>query len=47
MIIHRVTVLLYHNSSVWLHTLDASSWDRNAPKFTLDFVSYRSAKQST
>ena len=29
------TVLLYHNSSVWLDTLDASSCNRNAPNFTL------------
>ena len=35
-IIHRQTVLLYHNSSVWLDTLYASSWNRNQPNFTLD-----------
>ena len=42
-VIHRQTVSLYHNSSVWLDTQDASSWDRNAPNFTLDLISYRSA----
>ena len=28
-VIYRQTVSLYHNSSVWLDTRDASSWDRN------------------
>ena len=42
-VIHRQTVSLYHNSSVWLDTQDALSWDWNLPKFTLDLVSYRSA----
>ena len=30
---------LCHNSTVWLDTQDALSWDRNPPNFTLDFVS--------
>ena len=34
-VIHRQTVYLYHNSSVWLYMADASSWDRNLPNFTL------------
>ena len=25
---------MYHNSSVWLDTLDASNWDRNPADFT-------------
>ena len=33
-VIHRQTVSLYHNSSVWLDTRDASSWDRNPADFT-------------
>ena len=37
-VINRQTVSLYHNSSVWLDTRDASSWDRNPPNFTLDLV---------
>ena len=41
-IIHKQTVLVSHNSSVWLDMQDASSWDWNPPKFTLDLVSYRS-----
>ena len=40
--IHRQAVSLYHNTSVWLDTQDASSWDRNPPNFTLDMVSHRS-----
>ena len=31
---HKRTVSLYHNSSVWLDTLDTSSLDRNPPNFT-------------
>ena len=38
-VINRQTVSLYRNSSVWL---DASSWDRNPPNFTLDLISYHS-----
>ena len=34
--IPRQTVSLYHNFSVWLDTLNASSWDRNPTKFTLN-----------
>ena len=39
--------LQYRNSLVWLDTLDAWSWDRNQPNFTLDLVSDRSAKRTT
>ena len=46
-VVHRQTVSLYHNSSVWLDTQDASSWDRNLPNFTLDLVSYRSTIVTT
>ena len=42
-VIHRLTVSLYHSPSVRLDTLDAWSWDRNPPNFTLDLVSDRSA----
>ena len=28
-VIHRQTVSLNHNSSVWLDSLDSRSWDRN------------------
>ena len=45
--IHRQTVLLYHNSSGWLDTLYAWSWDRNPPNFSLDLVSDRSANKRT
>ena len=34
-VINRQTVSLYHNSSVWLDTQDASSWDQNPPNFML------------
>ena len=44
-VIQRQTVSLYHNSSVWLDTQDASSWNRNLANFTLDFVSYCSANE--
>ena len=37
-IIHRQTVSLYHNSSLWLDMQDASNWDWNLPNFTLDMV---------
>ena len=40
-------IYLYHNSSVWLDTLDAWNWDRNPPNFTLDLVSDRSANKRT
>ena len=46
-VIHRQTVSLYHNSSVWLDTLDAWSWDQNPPNFTLDLVLYRTANKRT
>ena len=42
---HRPTVSLTHNSSVWLDTSDAWSWDRNPPNFTLDLVSDRSTNK--
>ena len=42
-VIHRQTILLYHNSSVWLDTQDASSWDWNLPNFTLDLITNCSA----
>ena len=29
LVIHRHTVSLYHNTSMWLDTRDAWSWDRN------------------
>ena len=35
-VIHRQTVSLYQNSSVWLDTQDARSRDRNPANFTLD-----------
>ena len=37
-VIFRQTVSLYHNSSVWLDTQDASSRDWNPPNFTLDLL---------
>ena len=46
-VIHRLTISLYHNSSVWLDTLDAWSWDRNPPNFTFDLVSDRSANYNS
>ena len=33
-ICHPQAVLLYHNSSLWLDTWDASIWDRNLADFT-------------
>ena len=42
-VIHRQTVSLYHNPSVWLDTQEALNWDRNLSHFTLDMVSNRSA----
>ena len=44
-VIHRQTVSLYRNSSVWLDTQGAWSWDQNTTNFTLDLVSYRSASK--
>ena len=45
-VILRQTVSLYHNSSVWLDTEDAWSWDWNPPNFTLDLyiISYRTRR---
>ena len=40
-VIHRQTVSLYHNYSVWLDTENASSWGRDLPNFTLALVLYR------
>ena len=42
-VMHRQTVSLYHNSSVWLDTQDVSCWDRNPPNFMLDMLSDCSA----
>ena len=44
---HLQAVSLYNDSPVWLDTQNATSWDRNAPNFTLDLVSYRSAISAT
>ena len=44
---HRQIVLLYHSSSVWIEIQDASSWDRNPPKFTGDLVSHYLAISAT
>ena len=32
-VIHSQTVSLYHNTSMWLDTWDASNWDRNPADF--------------
>ena len=34
-VIHRQTLWLYHNFSVWIDTQDASRWDRNPTNFML------------
>ena len=46
-VIHRQTVSVFHNSSVWLDTLDASNKDLNLPNFKLDLVSNPSAISAT
>ena len=46
-VIDRRTVSFYQNSSVWLHTADAWSRDRNPSKFTLQLASDRSANKRT
>ena len=46
-VIHRQTVSLYHNSSMWLDTWDAWSWDRNPPNFTLGLESDHSTNKRT
>ena len=46
-VIHRQTVSLHQNSSVWRDTQDTSSWDWNPPNFTLDFLSNHSAILTT
>ena len=46
-VIHRQTVLFYHNSSVWLDTQDARSRDWNPSNFTLDCVSDHSSTKRT
>ena len=33
-VIHRQTISLYHNSSIWVDTRDTSSWNRNPAGFT-------------
>ena len=45
--IHRQAVSLYHNSSLWLDTWDASSWDWDLPNYMLDLVSYHPAISRT
>ena len=42
-VIRRQIVSFYHNSSVWVDTLDARSWDRNPSNLTLNKVSDLSA----
>ena len=44
-LIHRQTVSLYHNPSVWLDPQDASSQDRNLANFTS--VGYLTPKPSS
>ena len=44
-VIHRQTIPLYYNSSVWLDTKDAWSWDRDSPNFTLGLASDRSTNK--
>ena len=44
-VIHRQTVSLYHNSSVWLDTQDASIWNRNPAD--LMSVGYLTSKLSS
>ena len=46
-VIHRQTVSFYQNSSVWLDTQDARSWDRNPSNFMLDCISDHSATKRT
>ena len=46
-VIHRQTVSLYHNFSVWLDTQDIWSLVRNPPNITLDLVSDRSVNKRT
>ena len=46
-VIHRQTVSVYHNSSVWLDTYDTWSWDRSPHNFTLYLESYRLACKRT
>ena len=43
----RLTVPLYHNSSMWLEMQDASGWDKNLPNFMLVLVSYCSTIKVT
>ena len=44
---NRQAVSLYHNSSAWLATQGAPSWDRNLPNFTQDMISNCSAISAT
>ena len=46
-VIHRLTVSLNHNSSVWLDMEDVWSWDRNQHDFLLELASFRSANKRT
>ena len=46
-VIQRQTILLCHNSSVWIDTQDTSSWEQNTPNFTLDLVFNRSTISAT
>ena len=42
-VIHRQTVLLYHNTSVWLDRLDSWSWDQNTADSNANLRFYHSA----
>ena len=44
-VIHRQTVSLYHNSSVWLDRLDSRSWDRNLVDWHANPSFYHSASR--
>ena len=37
-VIHRQTVSLYHNSSVWLDNRDGSNWNRNPPIYIFIYI---------
>ena len=46
-VIYRQTVSIYHNSSVWLDTWDALSWDRNTGDFNVSpIMQHHSHQQS-
>ena len=42
-VIHRQTVSLYQNSSVWLNSLDSRSWDRKLVDWNANPRFYHSA----